>query len=619
MIFAVAVMLQPGYDPAVGGKVDLSRMDALQDGVASLDGQWEFYWDRLLTSEDFDRKRPPKMDSFITVPSTWDSRGSGTKMYPHRGVATYRLHLRYPTTIQDPAIRIQSVATAYNFYANGKRLATVGNVSDKKSAFKDAEQSLIVDLPKDTHEIELIFQVGNLNYARGGLREGPLFGSKKVLMQQKMTLLALQLFFIGSVFIFAVYYFLLFLLQRKNHSALFFSLLCFITAVRSLIWGAAPLLIFFPDVPYAIRAYINYSTGYNLMPVMLLFVLSMYPVKNKKLVFSLLLVPTLFFDALLVVTPLTFMSSFTDCLYILVLIQMVYILWVLIRAVISRKDNAILLFTSICIFILAIIEDILHYKGIGGVNVSYMFLYGNFAVMIAMSFVQAKKQASTYKRLLVYTEKLVEADKLKDKIMATEMSFLQAQIKPHFLYNALNAIANVCETDGKKAGKLILDLAVYLRGSLEFNTLDRMVTIEKELEFVDTYFNIEKARFGEKIQLRKEIVIPLKSLIPVLVLQPLVENAVRHGISKKQGGGTVTIKMSQSSEFDIIEIEDDGVGIESERLALLLNEERRETGVGLMNIHHRFIRLYGSGIEISSTIGKGTTVRLVIPNGRKNI
>lgn len=67
--------------------------------------------------------------------------------------------------------------------------------------------------------------------------------------------------------------------------------------------------------------------------------------------------------------------------------------------------------------------------------------------------------------------------------MATEMSFLQAQIKPHFLYNALSAIANVCEKDGKKAGKLILDLAIYLRGSLEFNNLDRMVAIEKELEF----------------------------------------------------------------------------------------------------------------------------------------
>ena len=82
-----------------------------------------------------------------------------------------------------------------------------------------------------------------------------------------------------------------------------------------------------------------------------------------------------------------------------------------------------------------------------------------------MSFVQVRQQANTYKKLILYTEKLVEADRLKDRIMATEMSFLQAQIKPYFLYNASDAIANVCEKDGKKAGKLIIDLAIYLRGS----------------------------------------------------------------------------------------------------------------------------------------------------------
>ena len=213
---------------------------------------------------------------------------------------------------------------------------------------------------------------------------------------------------------------------------------------------------------------------------------------------------------------------------------MIYIIYVLIKAVFHKSENAILMFIAICVFIFTIIEDILHYIGIGGINLSYMFLYGNFAVIIAMSFVQARQQANTHKKLILYNENLVEADRLKDKIMATEMSFLQAQIKPHFLYNALNAIANVCEKDGEKAGKLIIDLAIYLRGSLEFNNLDKMVTIEKELEFVDTYFNIEQARFGQKIQLFKEIEIPLDYQIPVLILQPLVENAIQHGISKKQ-------------------------------------------------------------------------------------
>jgi len=319
----------------------------------------------------------------------------------------------------------------------------------------------------------------------------------------------------------------------------------------------------------------------------------------------------------LLLTPPQFMSSFTNYLYVLILLQMIYIMGVLIKAVLHKRDNAILMFIAIYVFVLTILVDILHYKGIGGIIVSYMFLYGNFAVITAMSFVQARQQANTHKMLILYNENLVEADILKDRIMATELSFLQAQIKPHFLYNALNAIANVCEKDGAKAGKLIVDLAIYLRGSLEFNHLDNMASLEKELEFINTYFNVEQARFGPKIQLLKEIKIPLDYQLPVLILQPLVENAVRHGISKKQGGGRVSVKVIPLEVGIGIEIEDDGIGIEGEKLALLLSEVRKDQGVGLLNIHHRLLKLYGRGLDIGSEVGRGTCVRLVIPEGRK--
>src|SRR5680860_227470 len=618
MIFAIGRMYSSGSGLIENGKVDLSSVDFTQNKLVVLDGHWEFYWDRLLMPDDFMAKKPPQMDSLIKVPGTWDDQKAGTKIYPRQGVATYRLRLNYPASLKDPALRIRSVASAYKLYANGRFIAEVGKVSEKVSDFADGEESLILDLPKGTQELELIFQVANLNFATGGLREGPEFGSRQVIERQKMTLLALQLFFIGSVFIFSIYYLLLFLLQTKNKTALYFSMLCFIMALRSLIWGEAPITIFFPNVPYLVKSYINYVTGCNLVPIMILFVHSIYPLEYKKMALGLFLLPTLFFDTLLL-TPSGFVSSFTNYLYVMILLQMIYILGVLIKAVLHKSDNAILMFIAIYVFVLAIIVDILHYKGLGGTYVSYMFLYGNFVVILSMSFVQAKQQANTHKKLILFNQNLVEADKLKDKIMATEMSFLQAQIKPHFLYNALNAIANVCEKDGAKAGKLIVDLAICLRGSLEFNHLDKMVTLEKELEFINTYFNIEQARFGQKIQLLKEIEIPLDYQLTVLILQPLVENAVRHGISKKQGGGRVIVRVMQLEEGISVEIEDDGIGIEGEKLALLLSEKRNDQSVGLLNIHHRLLRLYGRGLDISSEVGRGTCVRMVIPEGGKTL
>lgn len=446
MLFAISKMYSADSGIVDKGKVDLSSVDFQQNELVALNGQWEFYWDQLLTPNDFRAVQPTIMDSLMEVPGTWDDGEAGTKVYPPHGVATYRLRLNYPSSLKDPALSIQNVASAYKLYANGRLIVEVGKVSDKLSGFKDGEESLILDLPKDTQELELVFQVANLNYARGGLREGPVFGSKQVLERQKMILLALQLFFIGSIFIFSIYYFLLFLLQTNNKTALLFSILCFITALRSLIWGAAPLTIFYPNVPLDVRAYINYLTGYNLVPVMILFVLSIYPMEYKKTTLGLVLLPTLFFDALLL-TPPGFISLFTNFLYVMVLLQMIYILGVLIKAVLHQRDNAILMFIAIYVFVLAIIEDIL--KGLGGINISYMFLYGNFAVILAMSFVQAKQQANIHKKLILFNENLVEADRLKDKIIANEMSYLQAQISSASQITSLQYDMEKLEWDSK--------------------------------------------------------------------------------------------------------------------------------------------------------------------------
>ncbi|HWQ40809.1 MAG TPA: histidine kinase [Desulfosporosinus sp.] len=588
----------------------MSGLDFSHNKLVSLDGQWEFYWNKLLMPEDFNSGQRPQMDSFMKVPGIW-SDNAGTP-YTRQGIATYRLLLSYPSTLRDPALRIQNVATAYKLYVNEQLIAEVGKASDNQADFKEGEETRIIDLPEDTQEIELVFQVANLNYATGGLRVVPVFGSKQVLAQQKMILLVLQLFFIGGVLIFGLHYFFLFLLQTKNKTALFFSILCFITVLRSLIWGETPLMILFPNASFDLRMYLNYLTGYNYVPMGILFVHSLYPMDYKKRIAGLVLLPTFVFDGLLLLAGPAFMSSLTNYIYLLLLLQMLYVMGVLMKSVLRKRDNAILMFIAVCVFVFTINEDILNYKVIGSIYLSCMFLFGNFAVILAMSYVQARQQAMNHKKLILYNEKLLEADRLKDQIMATEMSFLQAQIKPHFLYNALSAIANVCEKDGKQAGKLIIDLAIYLRGSLEFNNLDKMATIEKELEFVDTYFHIEQARFGQKIQLQKKIEIPPDVQIPVLILQPLVENAVRHGISKKPGGGTVFVRMKQKNENICIEIEDDGVGISGEKLAALLDGLGLDQGVGLLNIHNRLLKLYGRGLEISSESGH-TCVKLSIP------
>lgn len=339
LLTAIAMMLSTAAGFVGHATADLSGVDFTQNKSVSLDGQWEFYWNKLLTSEDFRSGETPQMDSFMKVPGTWTGAD-----YPRHGVATYRMVLRSSSALKDPALRIQNVASAYKFYANGQLVAEAGTLSENPADFKEGEKIVIAELPKDTQDIELIFQVGNMNYAAGGIRESPVFGSKHLLEKNDSILMAIQLLFIGSVFIFGIHYLLLFILQRADKTALLFSILCFITALRSAIWGEAPLTIFFPNMPFDVAAYINYYTGYNLIPAMLLFILSVYPLARKRSATWFVLLPTVFFDVLLLLKTPAFISAFTNYAYLFVLLQMAYMIGVMTKAVINKRDNAILMF-----------------------------------------------------------------------------------------------------------------------------------------------------------------------------------------------------------------------------------------------------------------------------------
>lgn len=196
----------------------------------------------------------------------------------------------------------------------------------------------------------------------------------------------------------------------------------------------------------------------------------------------------------------------------------------------------------------------------------------------------------------------------------TEMAFLQAQIKPHFLYNALNVIIATCAVNPDKATDLLIELSHYLRGSFDFQNRDQLVPLTKELELVESYVHLEQARFEERLVVNYEVEPDVRIYVPPLSIQPLVENAIRHGVMERAAGGTVTLKIAREDDRIIVQVEDNGVGIPAERLAQV-HSGRTEGpgGVGLQNINQRLASLYGEGLNIQSHVGKGTKIRFRIP------
>lgn len=214
--------------------------------------------------------------------------------------------------------------------------------------------------------------------------------------------------------------------------------------------------------------------------------------------------------------------------------------------------------------------------------------------------------------LLVRVRTLTELKASVDKAITAEVAFMQAQIKPHFLFNTLNTISSFCDTDPIRAQQLIDDFSSYLRQSFDFKDLEMCTSLESELNLVNSYVKIEKARFGDKLQVEYSIQSSKKVKVPILSIQPLVENAISHGIRKKGGGGTVRILADIVPQGVRISVEDNGCGIPAERLKALLTPGEGQ-GIALQNIDKRMKKLFGHGLVISSNPGAGTRVEFTVP------
>lgn len=208
---------------------------------------------------------------------------------------------------------------------------------------------------------------------------------------------------------------------------------------------------------------------------------------------------------------------------------------------------------------------------------------------------------------------LVQLKTLVSDKVSVELLFLQAQIKPHFIFNALSVISSLSLRAPRKAKELVLYLSDYLRGSFNFESNDGLTTLKKELELVRAYLAIEQVRFKQRLVVEFTVDDYVDCTIPMLSIQPLVENAVRHGIMPLIEGGKIGILVSKAGNVVKISVSDNGVGMDDERVQGLLSGEETKSGVGLINIHRRLVVLYGKGLKITVGPGKGTTVELTIP------
>lgn len=593
------------------GVMDLSGWDYTRTDVVMLNGQWEFYWDQLLEPQDLladqnnlgqlrqNQNNMVQPDFYADVPSLWNQYQLEGIHLPGHGYATYRLHV---ITDLPPGthlgIRPNTFSSAYRIFVDDQLIAAAGQVSqDPTGELPELlPNAIFFDAP--AREFDLIVQVSNHHYARGGFWYSLPFGTADGILNYHVKVIGQELFLLGALFIIALFNLIIVMTHRELRFSLYFSLACMAMGINfDLVSGQTLLATLFPSLTYNAQMYLWYASGDWILLLLLFYFHELFRSRLSRILTRVVLICLIPFQVLYLLTEPAFYSETATVGNGVQYLSLACILLIIAQGTRSgRRDGW---FSLISLFLLAAASthDGLQWSGTIHTGWGDILYLGILVFLILHVILQAFRIRQYH-----------------DRKNAAELAFLQAQIKPHFLFNALNTFSAVALTDSRKAQKLISDLSTYLRRSFDFKEIRQTATIRKELELLEAYLEIEQARFGERIQINTVITVDESIELPILMLQPIVENAIVHGILPRQEGGRIDLSLHQMEHELVIQVRDDGVGMTAGEVREILQQNRSD-GIGLYNIQERLQRLYGSGtgLAINSRPGSGTTVTISIP------
>ena len=402
-------------------------------------------------------------------------------------------------------------------------------------------------------------------------------------------------FLLGALCILFLYFITYYLTKRSEKYNLYFAVGCLIGIIRTVSYSLFD--IYDPSsAEYLLNAKIDHLSFIWGPFLYILLADSLFPRTGRKVILRFFFIVDIVISVFILFVPLELVPYGVAYDYI-ILISMVYATIICTTALIRKKQYAIPIFIANLIFVFGIAYDVLRESHIISGPAGEVFGYTYLVYLYIVSVVSAKKHL------------LVDQKRLESQI-----HFLHAQIQPHFLYNTINTIIAYSRTDPEQSRQLLLELSTYLRGKFK-SEKDMFTLLKDEMELVKSYLAIEQVRFKERLSVEYDIdEACLHILIPCLILQPIVENAVKHGLIPRKEGGKLRISVKKEEDNVIIRIEDNGVGMDTHRLPDIL--EGRQEGIGLSNTNERLRRHYGTEIKAESGPGMGTVFTVTIPINR---
>ncbi len=588
------------------GKADV-RAYLLDNGdKVSLAGEWEFYWGKHIVSEKIEAVAP---DLYVEIPSTWtDYKIDGIQL-SNGGIASYRVLLKNINSVKPLLVSVENLPGECQVFIDGKSVfsnrSVPGFTYNGKSVVETYASPVILDDKMNEHEIviEVTCELSS------GLTSMPVLSTYNEYQNGEMSAIALRYILIGIVCFFAVGAVGLSIVHKNLDEQLWLILLCVVFIFRMLISNEGYMVshTLFADINYEIMVSLIYVSTYIIKLCMMMHLVSVLSLKISNVTLTVIsmlflicaFVPYFIYDYIYIANSYMWLQSVAYAFDI-------YMIYKLSGTVIKKKKFAVLYLVFYCITAAAIVIDNLYLYGYIAGGVSLVMPVACCLFIGLVLFVHIKDTFNFYKG----AQKAAEFEK---EISDINMTLMLSQIQPHFLYNALNTIKYLTKKDPKKAENAIVKFSSYLRANMDSLTQKEPIPFQKELEHVKNYIDIEQLRFGERLNVEYQIECEAFS-VPPLTIQPIVENAIKHGVNQKPEGGTVKLKTSEDDKSYYIVIEDNGVGFD-------VNEKKDDgrSHVGTQNIKKRLKSMLNAETKIKSVIGEGTIVTITIPKKEKKL
>ncbi len=641
-----------------GGVLDLREWNFPKDGMIALDGEWEFYWGRLLSPEQFGDESPMAPESVVRVPDQWSSYTLDGRQLSNQGHATYRLriNLHERDLNQVLAIHMPSVASAYTLWINGERAAENGVVGTSKAEMSPKKYAKVVTFAPRETVVELVVEVSNYVQRKGGMVEKIHFGYEGQISTYREQKIVQAFWIVGGLIFMGMYHFALFLFRRKEKSTLYFAVFCCLIALRTVLVGETFLVDFFPDIPWEMAAKLEYLPNTLSVPVFVRFVYLLYPKAAHRLAPLIAFAASLPLTLLIMVTPASLYTEWLIVIQAADLLTCLYCIYVFIIAAVRKEEGSMLNMAAMAVFTFFVVNEVMFFNRIYWFSTVVNVSFGFYLYLVAQSVILSMKFAKSFSHVEILSDQLTDLnasleEKVKDRTEALEkMDLSRRRLLSHishelrtpltgiqgFVKAMIDGMVPKDETDEYMAGiyertvllnhiiedlfelsKLEAGKAAIRRQPLELLPFMRRLCDRYKLELRESGLSFEFIVLPNERHVQGLMV----SIDPLRIEQTL-SNLLLNAMKFTPPGGSVTVQLETAEAKEVIvKVTDTGSGIDERDLPYIFErfyqgaatrKERQGAGLGLV-IAKEIIEQHGGRIGVESRFGVGSSIYFSLP------